>query len=147
MTIPDAFLGADAILVLATNIVAGLEVQPAAIRHHVDREMPFMATERWLMLGVKAGGDRQTLHEAIRLVSLEVAEAVAKGGPNDLVERLAASPEFGSLDTETLRAELAPELYVGRAPEQVEEFVQGRVSSLLSSLDSLQVSDRAAVTV
>ena len=73
---------------LATNIAAGLEVREAVIARHVAEQMPFMATERWLMLGVQAGGDRQALHEVIRRHSLAVAEAVSAGQPNDLLERL-----------------------------------------------------------
>ena len=79
LTLPEAFLGTDAILVLATNIAAGLEVREDVIRRHVAEQMPFMATERWLMLGVGAGGDRQALHEVIRRHSLAVAEAVSRG--------------------------------------------------------------------
>src|SRR5580765_3860862 len=82
LTLPEAFLGADAILVLATNIAAGLEVREDVIRRHVVEQMPFMATERWLMLGVAAGGDRQALHEVVRQHSLAVAEAVSRGEPN-----------------------------------------------------------------
>ena len=76
LTLPEAFLGTDAILVLATNIAAGLEVREDVIRRNVAEQMPFMATERWLMLGVAAGGDRQALHEVIRRHSLAVADAV-----------------------------------------------------------------------
>ena len=73
LTLPEAFLATDAILVLATNVAAGLEVREAVMRRHVDEQMPFMATERWLMLGVRPGGDRQELHEVIRRHSLAVA--------------------------------------------------------------------------
>src|SRR5881409_2846300 len=82
LTLPEAFLATDAILILATNIAAGLEVREPVIAAHVAAQMPFMATERWLMRGVAAGGDRQTLHEAIRQHSLAVAEAVGRGGAN-----------------------------------------------------------------
>jgi adenylosuccinate lyase len=85
--------------------------------------MPFMATERWLMLAVAAGGDRQALHEVIRQHSLAVAEQVSRGGPNDLLQQLAADPAFGGVRVETLRAELDPRRYTGRAAEQVEEFL------------------------
>ena len=73
LTLPEAFLATDAILILATNIASGLEVHEAVIRRHVEAQMPFMATERWLMLGVGAGGDRQALHEVIRRHSMVVA--------------------------------------------------------------------------
>src|SRR5687768_7188370 len=82
LTLPEGFLATDAILVLATNIAAGLEVREDVIRRHVDEQMPFMATERWLLLGVSAGGDRQALHEVIRRHSLAVADAVSRGEPN-----------------------------------------------------------------
>ena len=93
--LPEAFLAVDAILMLAADVACGLEVREAVIRGHVARELPFMATERCLMLGVKAGGDRQALHEVIRRHSLEVARAVAEtGAANDLLDRLAADPAF-----------------------------------------------------
>ena len=147
VSIPDAFLAVDAILVLATNVAAGLEVQAPMVARNVEREMPFMATERWLMLGVGVGGDRQHLHEVIRQRSHEVAARVARGEPNDLVEQLAASEEFSALDTEALRAELDPHLYVGRAPEQVLEFINGPVATLLTSLGPFSTTDKAVVNV
>lgn len=147
LSIPDAFLGVDAILVLVTNVGAGLEVQQPVIAANVEREMPFMATERWLMLGVGAGGDRQALHEVIRKRSHEVAERVARGEPNDLVEQLANSEAFAELDTEALRAELNPKHYIGRASEQVVEFVDGPVASLLASLEPFSTSDKAVVSI
>ena len=147
LAIPDAFLGVDAILVLATNVATGIEVQEAVVARNVEREMPFMATERWLMLGVSAGGDRQTLHEIIRQRSHEVAERVARGEPNDLMEQLEGSEGFSALDTQALRSELDPKLYVGRASEQVVEFVEGPVASLLASLEPFSTSDKAVVNV
>jgi adenylosuccinate lyase len=131
LTLPEAFLATDAILVLATNIAAGLEVREDVIRRHVQEQMPFMATERWLMLGVAAGGDRQTLHEVIRRHSLAVADAVSRGGANDLLDRLAADPAFGGVPAAALRAELTPAGYVGRAPEQVGEFLDEYLTPLL----------------
>ena len=124
LTLPEAFLATDAILILATNIAAGLEVRDDLIRRHVAEQMPFMATERWLMLGVGAGGDRQALHEVIRRHSLEVAEVVSRGGPNDLLERLAADPAFAAVPAAALRAELDPAAYTGRAARQVGEFLE-----------------------
>jgi adenylosuccinate lyase len=85
--------------------------------------MPFMATERWLMLGVGAGGDRQSLHEVIRRHSLLVAEAISRGGANDLLDRLAADPAFRDVPAEAFRAELDPASYTGRAEQQVSEFL------------------------
>jgi adenylosuccinate lyase len=95
--------------------------------------MPFMATERWLMLGVEAGGDRQRLHEVIRRHALAVADRVATGEQNDLLERLAADPSFGAIDPSTLQAELVPERYVGRAPEQVGEFLEEYLDPLVAA--------------
>ena len=117
---------------LAANIAGGIEVRHAVIERHVADQMPFMATERWMMLGTSAGGDRQVLHEVIRRHSLVVAEQVSRGEPNDLLDRLAAAPEFGNVPVETLRAELAPSRYVGRAPEQVGEFLTEFLAPLLA---------------
>ena len=121
----------DAILVLATNIAAGLEVREEVIRRHVAEQMPFMATERWLMLGVGAGGDRQTLHEVIRQHSLAVADAVSRGAANDLLDRLAADSAFKGVPAAALRAELDPTSYTGRATQQVGEFLEEYLHPLL----------------
>jgi adenylosuccinate lyase len=147
LALPEAFLATDATLVLAANVAGGLEVRPHVVRQHVDREMPFMATERWLMLGVQAGGDRQALHEVIRQTSRDVAEAVADGGPNDLVERLASHEAFTALDADQLRQEMDPHRYVGRAPEQVVEFLDGPVAQALERLADIPTPDDAAITV
>jgi len=132
LTLPEGFLGTDAILVLATNIAAGLEVREDVIRRHVDEQMPFMATERWLMLGTAAGGDRQSLHEVVRKHSLAVAEAVSRGEPNQLLERLSSDPAFKAVPVDELRAELNPANYTGRAPQQVSEFIEEYLAPLLS---------------
>jgi adenylosuccinate lyase len=132
LTLPEAFLGTDAILVLATNIAAGLEVREDMIRRNVMEQMPFMATERWLMLGVAAGGDRQALHEVIRRHSLAVADAVARGGPNDLLDRLGADPAFAGIPASDLRAQLDPANYTGRATHQVGEFLEEYLRPLLA---------------
>lgn len=147
LTLPESCFTADAVLVLSTNVAAGLEVHEAVVRHHVARMMPFIASERWLMLGVAAGGDRQGLHEVIRRHSRVVQQRLAGGEANDLLERLAADPAFAAVDTEALRAELAPTRYVGRAPEQVVEFLQGPVDELLESLKAYAVTDDATVSV
>jgi adenylosuccinate lyase len=131
LTLPEAFLGTDAILILATNIAAGLELREDVIRRHVTEQMPFMATERWLMLGVAGGGDRQSLHEVIRQHSLTVAEAVSRGAPNDLLDRLAADPAFRAVPAAALRAELDPANYTGRAAQQVGEFLDEYLDPLL----------------
>jgi adenylosuccinate lyase len=147
LVLPDAFLAVDALLVLLTNICAGLEVRTDSIARNVERVMPFMATERWLMIGVQAGGDRQALHEVIRSTSREVAEAVEQGAPNDLLERLAAHPAFAASDPDRLRAELAPERYIGRAPNQVLDFVTEYLEPLLTTLDPYAVTDEAEISV
>jgi adenylosuccinate lyase len=132
LTLPEAFLGTDAILVLATNIAAGLEVREDVIRRNVADQMPFMATERWLMVGVAAGGDRQVLHEVIRRHSLAVADAVSRGGPNDLLDRLAADPAFAGVPAADLQAQLDPAGYTGRAAHQVGEFLEEYLRPLLA---------------
>ncbi len=147
IAIPESFLATDAVLVLCTNVAAGLEVNEAIVHRNVARVMPFMATERWLMLGVQAGGDRQELHEVIRQHSWAVSAALADGSPNDLLERLARDPAFARVDAEALRAELEPGRYVGRAPEQVREFLDGPVTSLLHGLGAYSTVDEATVSV
>lgn len=148
LTLPEAFLATDAALILATNVVTGLEVREAVIARHVAEQMPFMATERWLMLGVRAGGDRQALHEVIRQASHAVATRVSEGGANDLLERLAAAPEFAAVPADRLRAELDPARYVGRAPEQVHEFLSGFLSPVLArAAEVAAVAPGAEVTV
>jgi adenylosuccinate lyase len=132
LTLPEGFLASDAILVLATNIAAGLEVREDVIMRHVGEQMPFMATERWLMLGVSSGGDRQSLHEVIRRHSLQVAERVSRGEANDLLERLATDPAFRGVPATALQAELQPGNYTGRAAQQVAEFRDEYLQPLLA---------------
>ncbi len=134
MTLPEAFLAVDAILLLVENIVRGMEVQHEVIGRHVAQEMPFMATERWLMQATRQGGDRQELHAVIRKHSMAVAEAMAReGGSNDLLERLANDPAFAQLSVETLQADLTPRLYIGRAAEQVTEYLRETLDPLLAT--------------
>ncbi len=147
LVLPEGSLAADAILILATNIAAGLEVREHTIRGNVERVMPFMVTERWLMLGVQAGGDRQTLHEVIRKHSRALSADLERGAPNDLLDRLAKDPAFARVDAGALRRELEPRRYVGRAPEQVVEYVEGPLNQLLTSLSDFVVRDEAKVTV
>ncbi|MEK6609889.1 MAG: adenylosuccinate lyase [Gemmatimonadota bacterium] len=135
LVLPEAFLATDAILVLLANVASGLEVRDAVVRRHVMTELPFMATERCLMLGVKAGGDRQVLHQVIRRHSMEVARAVAEdGAPNDLLSRLAAEPSFRAVPIAEVARDLDPTHFVGRAPEQVDEFLRDVVDPLLARL-------------
>ena len=144
LTLPEGFLATDAILVLATNIAAGLEVREEVVLRHVRDQMPFMATERWLLLGVSAGGDRQVLHEVIRRHSMAVAEAVSRGEKNDLLQRLAAEPGFKKVPASALQAELQPANYVGRAPHQVSEFIEEYLQPLLSRARPLAVETETA---
>lgn len=123
LAIPEAFLATDAILVLMHNVARGLEVHPARIRRRVAEELPFMATEELIVRFVRAGGDRQEAHELIRRHSIEAARAVKDGAAhNDLLERLAADPDFG-VPLEDLRAAADPHRFTGRAPQQVDEFL------------------------
>ena len=121
LTLPQAFLATDAVLILCQNVVEGLVVYPRVIAAGLAAELPFMATENMLMAAVAAGGDRQELHERIRRHS-QAAAAVVKeqGGRNDLLERLADDPAFAQVD---FAAALDPQKFVGRAPEQVDEFI------------------------
>ena len=137
LVLPEAFLAADAILILATNIVTGLEVRESVISRNVIVQMPFMATERWLMLGVTAGGDRQELHEVIRGLSLAAAETVSAGRPNDLLDRLGAHPAFTGIPTERLAAELDPARYTGRATRQVDEFLRDYLQPVVTRAAAL----------
>ena len=149
LVIPEAFLATDAILVLATNVAAGLEVREAVIARHVAEQMPFLATEHLLMRGVTAGGDRQRLHEVIRTHALAVAQTVAEqGAANDLLERLARDPAFKALKVAARRDELDPAGYVGRAPRQVDDFVDQVLPALLRRIEAVAPAPAAAeVTV
>jgi adenylosuccinate lyase len=138
LVLPEAFLATDAILVLATNVAAGIEVREPVIARHVATELPFLATERLLMRGVKAGGDRQRLHEVIRSHSLAVARAVAEqGAPNDVLERLARDPAFRALGVALGPEDLAPAAYIGRAPRQVDEFLDQVVPAVLRRIEAV----------
>ena len=111
----------DAALVIYRNVASGLVVYPKVIESNLAAELPFMATEEILMAGVRAGGDRQDLHERIRRHSQAAAQAVKEQGrPNDLLERLAGDAAFAGVDVESA---IDPRTLVGRSPEQVDEFV------------------------
>ena len=138
LVLPEAFLASDAILVLATNVAAGLEVREAVIARHVAAQLPFLATERLLMRGVKAGGDRQRLHEVIRTHSLAIAQAMAEQGvANDLLERLAKDPAFRTLHVALASTELDPAAYVGRAPRQVDDFLERVLPGVLHRIEAV----------
>jgi adenylosuccinate lyase len=136
LVIPESFLAADAILVLMENVARGLEVHPARIRRRLADELPFMATEELIVRAVQAGIDRQVAHECIRRHSIEAARALKDGAErNDLLDRLAKDREFG-VSIRDLEAALEPRRFVGRAPEQVDEFLREVVDPLLVSENS-----------
>jgi len=121
LVLPQAFLTVDAVLLLYLNVASGLVVYPKVIGANLEAELPFMATENILMAAVAAGGDRQDLHERIRQHSHAAAAVVKQeGGRNDLLDRLAADEAFACVD---LKAAVDPRQFVGRAPEQVDEFL------------------------
>lgn len=123
ISIPEAFLATDAVLSLCSNVGDGLVVYPKVIEQRLMKELPFMATENIMMDAVKRGGNRQELHEKIRVHSLEAAKMVkVEGRENDLVDRIANDPDFG-ISKEEILSILKPELYVGCAPVQVENFL------------------------
>jgi adenylosuccinate lyase len=129
VVIPEAFLAVDGILEILINVLNGLVVYPNVIAAHVTAELPFMATENILMAAVKAGGHRQELHEKIRLYSIAAAAQVKQfGKPNDLIARLRADISFAKIDFEKV---LNPKSYVGRAPQQVDEFLRGVVAPII----------------
>ncbi len=131
LSIPEGFLAVDGILDLYLNVVDGLVVYPKVIEKHFLAELPFMATENIMMDAVKAGGDRQELHERIRQLSMEAGRNVKeKGLDNNLLELIAVDPAFG-LTMENLKKTMDPALYVGRAPKQVEEFLAEVVKPIL----------------
>ena len=136
ISVPEAFLAIDGILDLYMNVVDGLVVYPKVIEQHLMNELPFMATENIMMDAVKAGGDRQELHERIREHSMAAGRVVkAEGKPNDLLERIAADPAF-NMTMEQLQKVMKPKNFVGRAPQQVEEFVAEVIRPILSQYQS-----------
>jgi len=135
LAIPEAFLASDAMLILAENVAKGIVVHQKIIERHINEELPFMATENILMEAVKKGGDRQILHEEIRKLSQQAAYAVKEEGKdNDLLERILSSEKF-ALDKSDLKRILDLKKFIGRAPEQTEEFVNSEVKPILESFD------------
>ena len=132
ISISEAFLATDAILELFINVSDGLVVYPKVIEAHLKAELPFMATENIMMDAVKAGGDRQELHEKIRVHSMAAGKVVKEEGKeNDLLERIAADPAFG-VSIDELLAKTNPHDYVGRAPEQTVEFIDTVVKPIIA---------------
>jgi len=124
ITIPEAFLAADAILMLMINVIGGMTIYPKMIEKHLNDELPFMATENILMHCVKKGGDRQALHERIRIHSVETAKKIKlEGGENDLLDRIANDASFG-VSREELKKLLNAQDFTGRAEQQTKEFLQ-----------------------
>ena len=145
ISIPEAFLAVDGILSLLSNIAGGLTVYPKMIERHLREELPFMATENILMHCVKKGGDRQVLHERIRLHAMEAAKRVkCDGAENDLMERILADPAF-SMTQEELSGLLHAEQFTGRAREQTEEFLAEARVLLGEHRDAL--TDDVSITV
>jgi adenylosuccinate lyase len=133
ISIPEAFLAVDAIIGIANNVSSGLVVYPKVIHQHIMNELPFMATENIIMEGVKHGGDRQDLHEKIRVLSMQAGATVKEEGkPNDLMDRIVADGSFG-IKAEDIPKILNPELYIGRAPHQVENFLAEEVKPVLDA--------------
>ncbi len=131
ISVPEAFLAVDAILSLYINVISGGTIYPKVMEKHLREELPFMATENILMHGVKNGGDRQQLHEKIRQYSVEVAKNVKMyGGENNLLELILADESF-SVKKEDLEKLTDPMQFVGRAPQQTEEFLNAYVYPLL----------------
>ena len=137
ISVPEAFLAVDGILLLYLNVVDGLVVYPKVIEKHLMAELPFMATENIMMDAVKAGGDRQELHERIRQLSMEAGRHVKEEGrDNDLLELIAADPAF-KLNLEDLERTMEPGRYVGRSPEQVTDFLAAEVAPVLREYSAL----------
>ena len=131
LSVPEAFLAVDAILNIMENVASGLIVHPKVIEKHVLEELPFMASENIMMDAVKRGGDRQELHERIRVLSQEAGRNVKDLGlSNNLIDLIAADPAFG-LTREELSAHMEPSAYIGRCPQQVEEFLKECVAPVL----------------
>ncbi len=139
ISVPEAFLATDAVLNLCANVSDGLVVYPKLIGQRLMKELPFMATENIMMDAVKKGGNRQELHEKIRLHSLAAARIVKEeGGENDLVDRIAGDPSFGISKEEIIEI-LRPDLYIGCAPMQVREFLENIVKPILDNEESIDM--------
>lgn len=129
IAIPEGFMAADGILNLCMNVASGLTVNKKVIEKHLDEQMPFMVTENILMEAVKKGGDRQKLHEKIRVLSLVAAEKVKNGESNDLLEMIAADPDF-VVSFEELRDFVSANQYIGRADKQTEDYLKTVVEKI-----------------
>ncbi len=145
LAVPQAFLAIDACLILYRNITDGMVVYPKTIEKHLNEELPFMATEEILMAGVKAGGDRQDLHERIRVHSqASAAEVKQQGLPNDLISRLQSDDGFKGID---LAGALDAQKYIGRAPQQIDTFIAEQIEPVRRRYSDELDSDAEAVRV
>lgn len=132
ISVPEAFLAVDAILNIYLNVASGLIVHPKVIEKHIMEELPFMASENIMMDAVLRGGDRQDLHEEIRVMSIEAGENVKERGlENNLIDLIAENPKFG-MSKEELMVHMKPEAYIGRCPQQVEEFLKNDVEPAIA---------------
>ena len=146
IAVAEAFLAVDAILKIMLNVCDGIVVYPKVIRQRVMRELPFMASENIMMSAVKKGGDRQELHERLRIHAVAAAKVVKEeGGENDLIERVLADPAF-QLERPEIEAALQPEMFTGRSSEQVEEFIRDVVNPILEQNRQL-LGERAQLSV
>ena len=137
ISVPEAFLAVDAILNIYMNVASGLVVHPKVIEKHVLEELPFMASENIMMDAVKRGGNRQELHERIRVHSIEAGKDVKdRGLANHPIDLIAEDPSFG-MTKEELTAHLEPSRYIGRCPQQVEEFLAQQVAPVLKRYEDV----------
>lgn len=145
ISVAEAFLAVDSILNIYINVTGGLVVYENVIRRRVMEKLPFMATENIMMEAVKRGGNRQELHEALRVHSQAAATEVKRNGkPNDLIQRIAADPLFGLTENE-IKMQLAPEKYIGRSVSQVDEFLSETIKPLLNRYDVKDVVSKLSV--
>lgn len=140
LTLPDAFLTADAIVSLAGHIASGIRVHEAVIATRIARELPFMATETLLMQASLRGGDRQVLHERIRQYSLAAQEELERGGENELIDRILADPDF-RLEREEVESWLDPMQFTGRSADQVDEYLSEIVAPLIQSTRAMAADE------
>jgi adenylosuccinate lyase len=145
LVVPEAFLAIDALLAIMTNVTDGMVVYPKVIQKAIDGELPFIASENIMMAAVQLGGDRQVLHELIREKSIEAGAQVKQHGKeNDLIARIKDLPEFTGVDFKNL---LDAKQYVGRAPEQVEDFINNVVKPIKKQYKKYAVLKDQELTV
>ena len=147
ISVPEAFLAVDAILNIYQNVASGLIVHEKVINKHIQEELPFMASENIMMDAVRRGGDRQVLHEEIRKMSIEAGRIVKdEGGSNNLLELIAQNAMFG-MTMEELSAHMDPSLYIGRCPQQVDEFLKDYIQPVLDKYADALTAGAVELTV